>query len=591
MLSVIFASKALITMNSNTRQRTSNDDTTTCALRIVLQKQDLSSYTDVCEALQQQATSKEFALSRPGRAEAMHYHRIVAKPINVDFRLARRLARALVSGASTDGDSQSFSAIWAARAAERACVACCVLQRATAPLVEAGVPAALVYALRCAVEASDARAQPKLYAATIVTLLNFDNYPLPEADEETGYRGLDETCRLEISNQLVQAGFLQVTSAVATTRGEEMSGLRNSVFYGFTRLTLLSWPTLYGLPAALVTNLLELTAASIPDPDGGHALTALHRILCTHGESDSLGYEGPEFKFPLETLAGLVARRGLSILTDVIKCGAAGSACELLTHLARCDFQGRGVPSVSSGFCEAIAESPIIDTLLDIIGYDDKATRAYLELKPNQGTITRRHSGFAGEFTAKPDPRPVALDLLSTVMDFYGFEDGERLRSAIAPIVQVLRLTCQEGAQYEPDTFETRLHGLNILARLCGTKYRLSRDVLRQGGLDAAMLVLENLKLPGSTAKPRLLMVAIHEAVIPLFALAAAGHLASVKAALAASPSILRVTDLVTGDAQAPYATRYKQLLTSLSTCSEEDWTENLLTCDIGEHARDIGTH
>ena len=86
-------------------------------------------------------------------------------------------------------------------------------------------------------------------------------------------------------------------------------------------------------------------------------------------------------------------------------------------------------------------------------------------------------------------------------------------------------------------------------------------------------------------------MVAIHEAVIPLFALAAAGHLASVRAALAASPSILRVTDLVTGDAQAPYATRYKQLLTSLSTCSEEDWTENLLTCDIGEHARDIGTH
>ena len=125
-------------MNSNTRQRTSNDDTTTCALRIVLQKQDLSSYTDVCEALQQQATSKEFALSRPGRAEAMHYHRIVAKPINVDARLARRLARALVSGggsATTDGDSQSFSAIWAARAAERACVACCVLQRATAPLV------------------------------------------------------------------------------------------------------------------------------------------------------------------------------------------------------------------------------------------------------------------------------------------------------------------------------------------------------------------------------------------------------------------------------------------------------------------------
>ena len=578
-------------MDSNTRQRTSND-TTTSALRIVLQQQDLSSYTDVCEALQQQATSKDFALSRPGRAEAKFY-RLPAKPINVDAQHARRLARALVSGggsATTDGDSQSFSAIWAARAAERACVACCVLQRATAPLVEAGVPAALVYALRCAVEASDARAQPKLYAATIVALLDYDNFPRQEPDEDTGYRGLDEFSRLEISNQLVQAGFLQVTSAVATTRGEETSGLRNSVFYGFTRLTLLSWPTLYGLPAALVSNLLELVAASMPDPYDDMALSALKKIVMTHGESDTLGYDGPDFKFPLETLAGLVAPRGLSILTDVIKCGAAGSACELLTHLARCDFQGRGVPSVSSGFCRAIAESPIIDTLLDVIGYDDEATRAYLELKPNHGTIKRRHSGFAGEFTAKPDPRPVVLDLLSTLMNFGGFGDGEQLRPAIAPIVRVLRLTCQEGAQYGPDTFETRLHGLNILARLCGTKYRLSGEVLRQGGLDAVTLVLENLKLPGSTATPRLLRKAVYDAMVPLFALAAAGHLASVQAALAASPSILRVTDLITGDAQADHAKYYKLLMAALATCSAEDWTR-LATVPVGKYAVEIGTH
>ena len=471
--------KALLTtMNSSTRQRTSNDDATTRALRIVLQQQDLSSYTDVCEALQQQATSKEFALSRPGRAEAMRYHELVAKPINVDARLARRLARALVSGASTDGDSQSFSAIWAARAAERACVACCVLQRATAPFVEAGVPAALVYALRCAVEASDARAQPDLYAATIVALLDFDNFPRQEPDEETGYRGLDEFSRLEISNQLVQAGFLQVTSAVATTRDEETSGLRNSVFYGFTRLTLLSWPSLYGLPAALVSNLLELTAASMPDPDEDGALSALKKIVITHGKSDAIVYKGPKFKFPLGTLAGLVAPRGLAILTDAIKCGAAADTCELLTDLARCDRP----------FCRAIAESPIIDAILDIISSNADKIRAYVELKPNVSyTLTRTHTGFTGQFTTNtlPDPRPLALDLLRTAMDFRGFGDGERLRPAIAPIVRVLRLTCQEGAQYGPDTFETRLHGLNILARLCGTKYRLSREVLRQGGLDA----------------------------------------------------------------------------------------------------------
>ena len=56
-LALCLHAKALITtMNSNTRQRT--DDTTTRALRIVLQQQDLSSCTDVCDALQQQATPK-----------------------------------------------------------------------------------------------------------------------------------------------------------------------------------------------------------------------------------------------------------------------------------------------------------------------------------------------------------------------------------------------------------------------------------------------------------------------------------------------------------------------------------------------------
>ena len=372
---------------NNTRQRISDDDTATRALRIVLQQNDLSHRTEVCEALQQQATSKDFALSRPGVAGVQSWTAVKPKHMLVATlttgrapRLARRLAKALVSVdyATTNDDSQSFSAIWAARAAERACVACCVLQRATAPLVEAGVPAALVYALRCAVETSDARAQPKLYAATIVALLDFDNFPREEPDEETGFRGIDEACRLEISNQLVQAGFLQVVSTVATTRGEETSDLRHNVFYGFTKLTLLSWPTLYSLPAALVANLLELVAASIPNPDAEDALTALHRIVRTHATSDAIDYDGPEFKFPLATLVGLVAPRGLSILADVIKCGAAGSACELLTDLARCDFQYK--KNVPSAFCSAIAESPIIDTLLDIIGYDDEATRAYLDV-------------------------------------------------------------------------------------------------------------------------------------------------------------------------------------------------------------------
>lgn len=544
---------------------------------------------DVCERLRQQTTCKDFALSQPGTADATAHHKLSAQPFTVDAKLARSLARALLRGgsaattdgdslrggsaATTDGDGKSFSAIWAARAAERACVAIGVLQGATAPLVEASVPAALVFALRCAVEASDA-ARASLFATAILTLLHAIDFS-------------DKASRLEISNQLVQAGFIQVASTVAATRGDAMSRLRNTLFCAFSKLNLLSWPSMYCLPASLVTNLLELAAASMPDPNAEEALFALHTIVRTNGKSDELRHEGPLYKFPLQTLGGLVTPRGLSNLADIIRCGAISNASEFLTDLVRCDYKDVGVPS---SFCSAIAESPVIDAILDIIGYDDAATRAYLELKPNQGKYVRTHTGFTGEFCTKPDPRPLALELLSTVMDFHGFGDGERLRPAIAPIVRVLRLTCQEGAQPCPDTFETRLHALHILARLCGTKYRLSRDVLRQGGLDAAIRVLERLKLPGSTATPRLLRTGIWDATLPLFALAAAGHLASSQAALVASPEILRVSDVITGEAGANNATRLKFLLTMLSTCSDEDWASHLLTCEIGKHVVSIGT-
>lgn len=239
-------------MSAITRQRTSSSASAR-ALRIVLEVQDASSHSslvDVCERLRQQTTCKDFALSQPGTADAKAYHKLRAQPFTVDANLARRLARALLRGgsaatadgdslrggsaATTDGDRKIFSAIWATRAAERACVAIGVLQGATAPLVEAGVPAALVFALRCAVEASDA-ARTSLFATAILALLHAIDFS-------------DKASRLEISNQLVQAGFIQVASTVAATRGDAMSSLRGVVFYAFSKLNLLSWPSMYCLP-------------------------------------------------------------------------------------------------------------------------------------------------------------------------------------------------------------------------------------------------------------------------------------------------------------------------------------------------------
>ena len=97
--------------------------------------------------------------------------------------------------------------------------------------------------------------------------------------------------------------------------------------------------------------------------------------------------------------------------------------------------------------------------------------------------------------------------------------------------------------------------------------------------------------LPGSTATPRLLRVAIHDAMVPLFALAAAGHLASVQAALAASSVQQSLANLVTGNAQEEhYARSYRFQLMDLTTCDAEEWAEDLLTSNIAQYAVDIGT-
>jgi len=53
----------------------------------------------------------------------------------------------------------------------------------------------------------------------------------------------------------------------------------------------------------------------------------------------------------------------------------------------------------------------------------------------------------------------------------------------------------------------------------------------------------------------------------------------------------LRISDVITGEEEANNAARLKLLLTTLSTCSAEDWAAHLLTCEIGKYVVRIGAN
>ena len=163
---------------------------------------------------------------------------------------------------------------------------------------------------------------------------------------------------------------------------------------------------------------------------------------------------------------------------------------------------------------------------------DAAGARAYLELIPNRLEATRIHSGFTEPYHGHSEPQPLAAETLLRLIDWGGFANGDRLRPVIAPLVRLLRTTCQDDARPGPDTYDARSFSCGVLVRLAGAKYRLHEVILAEGGVSAVIEVLQHLKLPGSNAVPKLLLKSSMGCMNVLYAVAAAGGLASVQAAI-----------------------------------------------------------
>ena len=124
------------------------------------------------------------------------------------------------------------------------------------------------------------------------------------------------------------------------------------------------------------------------------------------------------------------------------------------------------------------------------------------------------------------------------------------------------------------------------MLRLAGAKYRLHEVILAEGGVSAVIEVLQHLKLPGSNAVPKLLLKSSMDCMNVLYAVAAAGGLASVQAAIrSAFPSPQDLVRLI-GLLEEPILLQLKLL----ASCNEDTWTAALLPSQVVQRVIQLGS-
>ena len=593
---------------TKTAKRTpSSASTRDAALRVVLEVVDEKGrgFVPTLERLGQQATCKAFALCDVGIAtnavrDGTFAHRS-AGPKTVDAAIAQRLAAALDSAAvkpEGGAGTQTFAVAWATRAAERAAVACSVLRNATAPLMAADVHVALVRALRRSVEASDPRAP--LYAQAIAALLcEVELAPEGLSSSENGmiegtvdraavraFVAAHDKRKNDLSDQLVEAGLMEVVDRAAATRGDATSRLRESMFWLLERLNFLSPTVMARVPPSLVDRLLALMDETRPDPNKEHAMFALDNIIQSHYKrfDEHFSDDAPQYALPPGTLDVLVSPRGLAIFAGLIRRGSCEMVSSMLSVLAL--EPGAGDTPYPGPYCRAIAGSAVVDAILEVVALDAAGARAFLELIPNRLKATRIHSGFTEPYHGHSEPQPLAAETLLRLIDWGGFANGDRLRPVIAPLVRLLRTTCQDDARPGPDTYDARSFSCGVLVRLAGAKYRLHEVILAEGGVSAVIEVLQHLKLPGSNAVPKLLLKSSMDCMNVLYAVSAAGGLASVQAAIrSAFPSPQDLERLL-----GPLEENIVAQLKLLAMCNEATWTAALLPSPVVQRVIYLGS-
>ena len=437
------------------------------------------------------------------------YCSIVAKGrLAIDAETARRLVVAIGTEPPPLSDTDDFFACRARHAAVRACKAVQVIFHhakqgacdSAHVLVTAGfVPAAVeAYQRSVSVALSDETSDVKRIEAFHVasSAANALVVLASSVGQRTqGPNDAFQTTRADICGEYATLGVLETVSTVLASKLSDspmLASLRiNTLVLADT--TFLGLRDLSGVEASLVRDI----GSYVGDSDGQVASLALLTL------------------YSIAVMQNEVTEASKS-LTDA----ALEAFCEptLIEAIAHAISRGR---VVAGGFiiemlaakalshAHAFAKPSVVGALLKVISLDSDETRTAYEKQDKYVSSTRgqSHTGFVAAGSDNPWVRhDRKIDELSAVALLAILKTGAvaaspKLGAAIiVPILDKLRASFVDPTP-GPELYEIRRVCLEILETLAPLH---AKAIIEAGGVDVAIDLLKQLKLPGSTATRRL---------------------------------------------------------------------------------------
>ena len=441
------------------------------------------------------------------------YCSIVAKGrLAIDAETARRLVVAIGTEPPPLSDTDDFFACRARHAAVRACKAVQVIFHhakqgacdSAHVLVTAGfVPAAVeAYQRSVSVALSDETSDVKRIEAFHVasSAANALVVLASSVGQRTqGPNDAFQTTRADICGEYATLGVLETVSTVLASKLSDspmLASLRiNTLVLADT--TFLGLRDLSGVEASLVRDI----GSYVGDSDGQVASLALLTL------------------YSIAVMQNEVTEASKS-LTDA----ALEAFCEptLIEAIAHAISRGR---VVAGGFiiemlaakalshAHAFAKPSVVGALLKVISLDSDETRTAYEKQDKYVSSTRgqSHTGFVAAGSDNPWVRhDRKIDELSAVALLAILKTGAvaaspKLGAAIiVPILDKLRASFVDPTP-GPELYEIRRVCLEILETLAPLH---AKAIIEAGGVDVAIDLLKQLKLPGSTATRRLMEMA-----------------------------------------------------------------------------------
>ena len=489
------------------RQRTSSNagEKALKALHVLRQ-----SGVGTVQAARLDAVSKSLALGEPTDKSPDD----VVGRLTLDAETARRLVDAIGTTPPQSSDADDFGPLRARNASKRACDAGYSLldfarQGAcdgASLLLEAGfVPAAVETYHRSVSVALGGAADAPLTAGKLDAFMLAQS--CADALEKVSYctdplfsgnpHALG-TSRDAVCGEYASLGILGPISAVFAASGdspqlaslrEATFGLLNTFFMGISDRSLVDASLVAALGACL----------------GGGDEKAAASAVCV-----------------LNSLVDLTGRASGQDLTDA----ALQAFCtpEMVGAIVDMLARGHGVPcgqiiqllAKSTPHARAFATRRVVGALLQVVSLDGAALAAYTEQLRGKEQFFRVaiHAGFppaAGGPTWSANLVPPTdmehrvsaaeqcVETLSAMLDA-GLLSHALAADVIVPLVQKLRATCVNPTP-GPNLYELRHVCLGVLEALAP---RHANAIVAAGGVDVAIDLLKQLKLPGSTARPEL---------------------------------------------------------------------------------------